>query len=523
MSFNEKDGPAIPTGVRRLCLICGDQLDARSALLEDFDPARDVLLMCEAAQEASSPPQHRKRLVLFFAAMRHFAQAQRAQGRPLRYHALDGQDPPQSLAESLGRALEDLSPEQISIVQPGDWRVLHGLKTRAGQMGQSLEVLPDRHFLTTPSDFERFLDGRKRVVMEDFYRQQRQRSGWLMEGGVPLGGAWNFDKDNRKSFGRQGPGLIPPRQSFAPDAVTRAVIAMVEEHFPDAPGSLDGFDEPVTRDQALAALEDFLSHRLPCFGDYQDAMAGGQRTLYHSRLSAVMNLHLLDAREVCEAVLAAHAQGRAPLNAVEGFIRQILGWREFVRGIYWSQMPGYARLNALEADLAVPALFWSGQTEMACLKDAAQGLVATGYAHHIERLMVFGLFLLLYGADPYKAHEWHMSMYLDAVDWVSLPNVLGMSQHGDGGLVGTKPYCASGAYIERMSDHCRHCRFDPKQGAGERACPFTALYWDFLARHEARFKDNRRMALQLKNLRNKDEGELREIRSRADQVKQLVP
>ncbi len=294
---------------------------------------------------------------------------------------------------------------------------------------------------------------------------------------------------------------------------------MVARRFPDAPGRLDGFDEPVSAADARAALEDFVAHRLPSFGDYQDAIAAGQRTLHHSRLSAAMNVKLLDPRTACLAAIDAYEAGAAPLNAVEGFVRQILGWREFVRGVYWAETPGYADLNFLGAEAEVPGFLWTAETEMACVADSVQGLIDEAYAHHIQRLMVLGLYQLLLGVHPYRAHEWHMSLYLDAVEWVSLPNVLGMSQHGDGGIVGTKPYAASGAYIDRMSDYCRGCRFDPREATGERACPFTTLYWDFLARHESRFAGNPRMRNHYANLRRKDPDDLARIRRQADRLR----
>ena len=514
------NSPALPPKLRRLCLVCGDQLDAASAVFEGFDPARDGLLMTEAAEEAAYVPQHKKRLVLFFSAMRHFAAAQAALGRPVIYHRLDEDGAPQSLPEALTRAVAQYAPEEVRVALPGDHRVLTALQDAAGRVGACFTVLEDRHFLTQPADFAALREGRKRFILEDFYRAQRKRTGWLMDdAGAPVGGAWNFDKDNRKSFGANGPGLTPPRASFPPDEITQAVIRMVANRFSDAPGKLDGFDEPVTAEDAEAALADFINHRLIHFGDFQDAMAAGHLTLYHSRLSAVMNLKLLSPQRACEAALTAWEDGRAPLNAVEGFIRQILGWREFVRGVYWTLMPEYAARNYLEADLELPAFFWTGETGMACLADGLGGLVETGYAHHIQRLMVMGLFLMLYGADPYKTHHWHMAMYLDAIDWVSLPNMLGMSQHADGGVVGTKPYTASGAYIDRMSDYCGRCRYNPKQSTGEQACPFTTLYWDFLARHQDRFRKNQRMAMQLRNLGRKDASDVADIRRKADEIR----
>jgi len=294
---------------------------------------------------------------------------------------------------------------------------------------------------------------------------------------------------------------------------------MVEREFPTSPGSLDSFDYPVTQARANIALQDFIEHRLPDFGRYQDAMASGRPYLYHSRLSAVMNLHLLNPRTAIKAAIEAFEEGVAPLNSVEGFIRQILGWREYVRGIYWLHMPDYAGMNALNATLPMPAFMWTAETEMRCINQSIDQLIDHAYAHHIQRLMVLGLFTMLLGVRPYDVHRWHMSMYADAIDWVSLPNVLGMSQYGDGGIVGSKPYCASGNYISRMSDYCRDCRYDPKKATGEDACPFTTLYWDFLDRHQEKFSGNRRMGYQLNNLHRKDDGERQTIAKRADALK----
>jgi deoxyribodipyrimidine photolyase-related protein len=340
-----------------------------------------------------------------------------------------------------------------------------------------------------------------------------------MDGDRPVGGRWNFDPQNRKSFGAEGPGRIAAPRAFQADATTRQVMAMVARRFPESPGRLEGFDYPVTRAQARAALRDFVERRLADFGAYQDAMATGQPTLYHSRLSAAMNLHLLDPRDAIDAAVAAYEAGAAPINAVEGFVRQVLGWREYVRGVYWLKMPGYADMNALDAELPMPAFMWTGETELNCVRQSAAYLVDRAYAHHIQRLMVFGLLALLLGVRPRDVHRWHMSMYADAVDWVSLPNVLGMSQYADGGLVGSKPYCASGNYIDRMSDYCADCRYDPKQATGETACPFTTLYWDFLSRNRQKIRGNRRMGFQLKNLDRKDQAERRAIRRRADALK----
>jgi deoxyribodipyrimidine photolyase-related protein len=504
--------------LRRLVVVLGDQLDADSRAFDGFDPARDALLMTEAAEEATYVPQHKKRLVMFFAAMRHFADSQRAEGRRVLYRRLDDDGAPETLAGSLRRTAAEETPEEIVVVRPGDWRVLQALRDAA----PALRVIEDGHFLSTPQDWEALRAGRKRFILEDFYREMRRRTGWLMDGPDPVGGAWNFDKENRKPFGKDGPGLIPRRPHDAPDAITLEVMRMVERRFPDAPGSTQGFAEPVTRRQALAHLDAFVRDRLAGFGDHQDAIAMGHATLNHSRLSAALNLKLLHPREVCERAVAAYEAGHAPLNAVEGFVRQILGWREFTRGVYWALMPDYATRNALGADQPIPTLFWDGQTDMACLRDSVGQLLREAYAHHIQRLMVMGLFLMLWGARPDRTHDWHMGMYVDAVDWVSLPNMLGMSQHADGGVVGTKPYCASGAYIDRMSDCCRACRYDPKQATGPKACPFTTLYWDFLRRHRDRFRGNMRMKMQLSNLARKPDEEVAAVARAADRLRETL-
>ena len=508
------------TTLRNLVVVCGDQLDHGSAALDGFDPAHDAILMTEAAEEATYVWQSKRRIAFFFAAMRHFRDAQRKAGRTVLYNALDDDDPPESLATGLKRAIASRDPERVVMVQPGDWRVQQALEEAAGETGVPLTILEDTHFYASMADFEEFSDGRKRFIMEDFYRMMRRRTGLLMdEDGKPVGGEWNYDKANRRSFGKDGPGLIAPRARYQPDPVTLDVLRLVEARFADAPGTLEAFGEPVTREDALHALKDFIDNRLRDFGTWQDAMWTGESTLHHSRISAVINLKLIGPREAVDAAIAAYEDGSAPLNAVEGFVRQIIGWREWVRGLYWTRMPDYAEKNALDATLNVPEFFWTGETDMACLNDMLTRLLRTGYAHHIERLMGMGLYLLMYGTRPYAAHDWHMGLYLDAIDWVSLPNMLGMSQHGDGGIVGTKPYCATGAYIDRMSNYCASCRYDPKQATGESACPFTTLYWDFLARHEERFGANRRMVLQVRNLRRKSADTVRSIRDRAERLR----
>ena len=514
------------THIRHLVLILGDQLNRDASAWDGFDLAQDMAWMCEARDEATHVPSSRQRTALFLAAMRHFAQALRADGVPLRYV----EQHPGGLDDALAATLREHTVERIVLTEPGEWRVRELLERTARDAGVAIECREDRHFLCTRREFEAHAKGRKQLRMEYFYREMRQRHGVLMDGEEPAGGQWNFDADNRESFGREGPGLVRPPLRFEPDAVTSEVMSLVNARQPPAPGRLSSFGWPVTREQALEALDDFIQHRLADFGRWQDAMWGGQPWLYHAMISSSLNLKLLNPREVIAAAEAAWRAGRVPLASAEGFIRQILGWREYVRGVYWLRMPGYLELNALDAHERLPAFYWSGRTDMRCLADAIGQTLEHGYAHHIQRLMVTGLYALLLSVAPREVHAWYLSVYVDAVEWVELPNTLGMSQHADAGPpqgptpppgpMASKPYIATGQYIARMSDHCRGCRFDPTQRTGDKACPFTTLYWDFLARHQARLARNPRMALQVKNLLRVPPEERAEVQARAQQLRQ---
>ena len=505
--------------VRHLVLVLGDQLDLDAAAFDGFDPAQDTVWMAEVAEESTHVWSSKPRTVLFLSAMRHFADALRAAGRPLQFTRLDDPSNRGSLAAQLRADIEQLRPQGLVMTAPGEWRVLQAMKAVAQACELPLEIREDRHFYGTVREFAAHAKGRKSLRMEFFYREMRKRHGVLMQGDQPEGGQWNFDAENREAFGAAGPGTVPPRALFEPDATTREVMALVEARFSDHPGALDGFAWPVTRAQALAALRRFVEERLPRFGRYQDAIWPGEPWLYHAHLAAALNLKLLNAREVVDAAVAAYRAGAAPLASVEGFVRQIIGWREYVRGIYWTRMPRYAELNALEARNDLPAWYWTGDTQMACLRDAIQQTLQHGYAHHIQRLMVTGLFALMYGAQAQQVHAWYLAVYVDAVEWVELPNTLGMSQYADGGLMASKPYVATGKYIQRMSPLCKGCRYDPAQRTGDRACPFTTLSWDFLMQHEAALATNPRMALQVKNMARLAEEQKQAIRERAAAIR----
>ena len=506
--------------LRTLVVVLGDQLDLEAAAFDGFDPAQDAVWMAEVDEESTHVWSSKQRIALFLAAMRHFAQALQYAGRPLHYRRLDDPGNLGSLAAELQATLAKLAPQRVVMTAPGDWRVWQSLQAVVEGGGLALEIREDRHFFSTVREFAAHAKGRKSLRLEYFYRELRQRHDVLMHEGQPIGGQWNFDADNREAFGPEGPGPVPPRATFEPDALTREVMALVETRFAQHPGTLASFAWPVTRDQALHALHLFIEQRLPLFGRYEDAMWPGEPWLYHSQLSAALNLKLLTAREVVQAAEAAYRTGKVPLESAEGFIRQVLGWREFVRGIYWTQMPGYHERNALDARQELPAWYWTGHTDMACLRDAITQTLAHGYAHHIQRLMVTGLFALLLGVRPQQVHAWYLAVYVDAVEWVELPNTLGMSQYGDGGLLASKPYVATGRYIQRMGGPCAGCRYDPAQRTGDRACPYTTLYWDFLMRHEELLARNARMALQVKNVARLSQAEREAVAQRADAIRQ---
>ena len=500
-----------------LAVVFGDQLDAGAPLLDGLDRKSDVVLLAEVRGESTDPPSHRQRTILFLSAMRHFARDLRRRGFEVRYVEIDDPDNSQTLRGEIERAIAELRPERLLCTEPGDWRVRRAFEDAAATSGVAAEVLPDAHFLTSTAEFAGWVEGRRRIRMEDFYRWQRRRLGILVDDDVqPEGGRWNFDADNRKPFGRKGP-EVRTRSTFSPDALTRKVIETVRRELPDLPGRDEEFGWPVTRKQARAALDEFIEHHLGDFGPYQDAMWIGEPLLNHSLLSASLNLKLLDPRECVEAAVAAGREGRAPLQSVEGFVRQIIGWREFVRGIYFAEGPEYRTRNSLGADRPLPEAYWTGETDMKCISESVGEVLDRGYGHHIQRLMVTGNFALLAGIEPADVADWFLGMFVDGVDWVTVPNVVGMALHADArpgtseGVVGSKPYASTGRYIERMSNYCASCRFDPKKRTGEDACPFSVLYWDFLLRHRKRFSANQRMALVMKNLDRLDDAERKAI------------
>ena len=500
----------------------GDQLSRTSPALAAIRPGVDCVLMAETLEESRHVPSHRQRSCLFLSAMRHHAHWLREQGHLVRYVTLDDGENTQTLADELRRAATELNARGVVMLEAGEHRVAAAIQGACRLHGLPLETVEDPHFLTTHAEFEAWAKGRKELTMEYFYRQQRRRLGILVDDeGKPEGGDWNYDAENRKAFPASGPSPRPPRpRRFVPDAITRDVMAMIDRMLPDAPGRLDSFGWPVTREDALAALKDFVSHRLSEFGPYEDAMWSSEPFVYHSLLAPALNLKLLDPRECVDAALDAFRRGRAPLQSVEAFIRQIIGWREYIRGIYFREGPAYERRNFLDEHGRLPSFYWTGDTDMACLSRCIGEVLDHGFGHHIQRLMVTGNFALIAGVHPKAVSDWYLSMFVDAVDWVTLPNALGMVMHADGSkdsppVVGTKPYCASGQYVKRMSNYCKGCRYDPTLRTGPEACPFTTLYWDFLDRHRSVFARNHRMRTILSNLDRFEPSHLAAIRSQA--------
>jgi deoxyribodipyrimidine photolyase-related protein len=483
----------------KLVLVLGDQLSQNLAALRAADKSSDIVVMAEVNSEATYVKHHPKKIAFLFSAMRKFAGDLSSEGWKVRYTKLDDPDNAGSIPAELLRRAEETGAQEVLATRPGEWRLIEALE----QTPLTMTILEDDRFLTSHAEFETWAEGRKALRMEYFYREIRRKTGLLMEGDKPAGGQWNFDHDNRKAAPDQisYSGPLP----FEPDAITKDVLGLVETQFPDHFGSLDKFNFATTRDEALRALQHFITHALPRFGDFQDAMLSENKFLYHALISPYLNAGLLAPLEICQAAEDAYKDGHAPINAVEGFIRQIIGWREYVRGIYFLEGPDYTTRNALDHKRDLPALYWGEKTNMRCLSKAVEQTRDEAYAHHIQRLMVTGNFALLAGIDPEQVHEWYLEVYIDAYEWVEAPNTIGMSQFADGGIIASKPYVSSGAYINRMSDYCKKCHYAVKEKTGETACPFNVLYWDFLIRHRERFSRNARMGNMYRTWERMDE------------------
>jgi deoxyribodipyrimidine photolyase-related protein len=505
-------GAAGPVKEPRLILILGDQLSPNIAALQKGNKDRDVVVMAEVMAEATYVPHHPKKIALVLSAMRKYAEWLRQEGWTVAYTQLDDPRNSGSITGELLHHATNFGATKVIATEPGEWR----LNTELTDFPLPLTMLPDSRFITSTSDFANWAKDRKELRMEWFYRDVRRKTGLLMEGDKPAGGKWNFDSDNRKVAPIDVRPVPPP--AFAPDKHVSAVLDLVEARFAANFGDLRPFSYATDRDQALQVLDHFITHNLPHFGDYQDVMIRGEPTLWHSVISPYLNIGLLSPLEVCARAVSAWTLGAAPLNAVEGFIRQIIGWREYVRGIYFLKGPDYVSSNALGHSRKLPDVYWGGETGMQCMKEAVAQARSHAYAHHIQRLMVTGNFALLAGIDPQQVHEWYLSVYIDAFEWVEAPNTIGMSQYADGGVLASKPYVSSGAYIARMSDYCAGCVYDVRAKSGRMACPFNVLYWHFIDRHADQFRSNPRMAVICRSWENRNASDRAQIMADAEEL-----
>jgi len=473
-------------------IILQDQLSHTLSALTDIDAKTDIVLLPELYAWATKVPHHKKKLVLWFSAMRHFAQELRGKGYTVVYLAIEGDHGVQSLTDAIRYALQH--GDSVMMTAPSEYDLRQEVDALVGTL--PITIREDDRFMATPAYFAEWAQQKKSVLMEYFYRSLRVRYGILMEKNKPIGGKWNFDSSNRKPLPDDV--VIPPPTHIAPDQITQSVIELVNQIFPKHMGDGEGFHYAVTADAAMRVLQDFIQVRLPWFGDYQDAMVDNDDWLFHSHISFYLNTGLLLPATCIEAAEAAYHEGKVPLNAAEGFIRQILGWREFVRGLYWHKMPSYKQANYLEAKRALPQFYWDAKTDMRCINRSVEATISHAYAHHIQRLMVLGNFALLIGVHPQALNHWFWVVYADAYEWVELPNVSGMILYADGGYLASKPYAAGGSYINKMSNYCQHCVYNVREKTGPTACPFNYLYWDFMSRNRDKIGKNPRIAMMLK-------------------------
>ena len=477
-----------------LRLIMGDQLNAKISSLHGIDKINDLVFMCEVKSEATYVKHHKLKIAFLFAAMRHFAAELSKKGYRVLYSKLDDPKNSGSFYAEISKVLKaNKDLDSVVLTHPGEYRVLADIKLWEKKLKCPVEIREDDRFLCGIDEFNQWAEAKQGLRMEFFYRYMRKKYNILMDGNNPLGGKWNYDADNRQPL-KDGAKIIAPKK-FRIDAITNEVIDLVAAKFTDHFGDLDEFNFAVNRKQALAQLDFFCNNNLKFFGTYQDAMLEGKPFLYHSLLSFYLNCGLLLPQECVDQAVQAYKKYKLPLNSVEAFIRQIIGWREFIRGIYWWQMPGYAKTNYLAAKNKLPEFFWTGETELNCLRQCISDTKKYAYAHHIQRLMVLGNYLLLTGANPDAVNEWYLIVYADAYEWVEMPNVNGMILFADDGLLASKPYAASGAYINKMSNYCKNCKYNVKEKNGESACPFNYLYWNFLLQHRDKFKNNMRMKM----------------------------
>jgi len=496
--------------MKTLRLILGDQLSESISSLKDCSLETDVILMCEVWDEATYVKHHKKKIAFLFSAMRHFAQLLQKKGVRVEHSTLENPDNTGSFTSEVKRILAKQSFDKVVVTHPSEHRVYENILKLKSELNIPVLVLEDDRFLSQHEQFSAWAKNRKQLRMEYFYRDIRKQYNILMDGSQPVGGKWNYDTDNRKPH-KEGL-TIPSPYQVELDAITTEVISLVSKRFDNHFGDLTPFFFAVTRTDALKVLDHFMEHRLPYFGDYQDAMVQDEPWMYHAHISFYLNCGLLLPLECVRAAEKFYDTGKAPLNAVEGFIRQIIGWREYVRGIYWLKMPEYSEQNFFNAQRSLPEFYWTANTNMNCLSQCIQETKRNAYAHHIQRLMVLGNFALLAGIQPKEVNEWFLIVYADAYEWVELPNVSGMTLFADGGYLASKPYAAGGNYIKKMSNYCQNCTYSVSKKTGPDACPFNYLYWDFLDRNREKLSKNQRLSMIYKTFERMDQGKQKAIR-----------
>jgi len=491
-----------------LCVILGDQLSSNISSLKNFKKNQDKILMMEVFNEATYANHHKKKLVLVFSAMRHFAKELQEKGVSVTYSKINkSQD---NFTKELSSQCKKIQPKRIVITHPGEYRVLQEIKKWEKVLKIPVSIVDDDRFFCTIDEFKKWTEGRKELRMESFYQMMRKKYQILIDNnGKPKGGKWNYDIKNRKSLPKNHPDVPKPLQ-HKPDDITKQVIAEVKKKFPKHFGDLEPFWFAVTHEQAKKSLNDFIKNRLSMFGPYEDAMAQEESFLYHSVLSMYLNIGLLEPKQIINKVLEKDG---IKVESVEGFVRQILGWREYIRGIYWHTMPKYSKTNYFGAKNKLPKFYWTGNTEMNCMKNCIEQTIKESYAHHIQRLMITGNFALISGIKPEEVCEWYLSVYADAYEWVELPNTHGMTLYADGGVLGSKPYAASGNYINKMSDYCKDCKYDVKQKEGDDACPFNYLYWNFFLKNQKKLEKNPRLWTVFSNIKKMSQEKKSQIRN----------
>jgi deoxyribodipyrimidine photolyase-related protein len=498
----------------QLIVILGDHLNTQMSSLSNFNKETDMVLMSEVREEATYVKHHKKKVAFVFSAMRHFSSELESQGFITTYVKYDAADNRGSLFEQVKYTCTQHSFSTITIAHPGEYRLLEEVKTWESKLNITVNITSDNRFIASQSFFSDWADGRKQYRMEYFYREMRKQTNVLMDDKQPMGGKWNYDAENRKPFGKNID--IPERTQFAQDSITIEVLTLVKTQFSDHFGELNNFTFAVTREGALAVLSEFIETRLVDYGQYQDAMLEGNPWLFHSHIGLYLNTGLLMPYEVIQAAEEAFLNGHVPINSAEGFIRQILGWREYVRGFYWYFMPDLKEKNYLEAKRQLPDFYWTGNTRMNCMSQCVNDTKEHAYAHHIQRLMVLGNFALLTGIEPKAINEWYLLVYADAYEWVELPNVSSMVLFADAGSLASKPYAASGSYINKMSNYCKSCDYSVKEKTGPQACPFNYLYWHFLHRHQDKLKGNPRMGMIYSTMSKMDQTKFNHMLDDAD-------